>query len=142
MWYNVLEVAKYIISRCSELGNPVSNLKLQKMLYFVWIEFYKRTGRTLFFDDICAWQLGPVIPTVYYEFCQYAGQPIFAFYSTEINKEDKFMLDEIIDEFINVPAHELVQRTHRKGTAWDEVYQNGAGNRKVIPYSLIKERDA
>ena len=75
MWYKVLEVAKYIISRCSELRNPVSNLKLQKMLYFIWIEFYKHTGRTLFLDDICAWQLGPAVPIVYYEFCQYPENP-------------------------------------------------------------------
>ena len=68
-------MAKYIISRCSELRNPVSNLKLQKMLYFIWIEFYKHTGRMLFLDDICAWQLGPAVPIVYYEFCQYPENP-------------------------------------------------------------------
>ena len=82
MWYDALDVAKYIITRCYEQGNPISNLKLQKILYFLWADFYRETRRYLFFDDICAWQLGPVVPKVYYEYCPHAGRPIFNIYQT------------------------------------------------------------
>ena len=60
MSYTALEIAKYIISTCSKKNRPISNLKLQKLLYFAWIYYYTKTGNGLFHDDICAWQFGPV----------------------------------------------------------------------------------
>lgn len=141
MWYDALEVARYIITRCSQLGKPISNLKLQKMLYYVWIKFYEKTHRALFFNDICAWQLGPVVPDVYYEYCPYAGLPIREELSTIIEPESRKIIDVIIDKYIDLSARELVQMTHKPGSAWDSVYQGGTGNRKVIPFQLIIERE-
>lgn len=141
MWYGALEIARYIITKCYELGEPTSNLKLQKMLYFLWVDFFKATGRRLFCDNICAWQLGPVVPEVYYEYCSYAGKPIRAMYSVDIEYEDIEILNRIIYEYIDIPANVLVGRTHAPGTAWDLIYQNGAGNRKIIPYDLIIKKE-
>jgi len=141
MWYGALEVARYIITVCFNSGKPVSNLKLQKMLYFLWVEFYKMTGRMLFRDNICAWQLGPVVPEVYYEYCSHAGRPICGLYSTMIGTEDAQAIDSVISKYIDIPANVLVDRTHASGTAWDIVYQNGAGNRKVIPFDLIIKKE-
>lgn len=62
MWYDAAEVAKFIITECFKSNIAISNLKLQKMLYFLWVDFFKKTGRRLFMDDFCAWQLGPVVP--------------------------------------------------------------------------------
>lgn len=141
MWYSAKEIARYIITRCFDLDQPVSNLKLQKMLYFLWVDFYKQTGRMLFFDNICAWQLGPVIPDVYYEYCSYAGRPILGRYATGVNHEDKNRLNSIISNYINVPANVLVDKTHAEGTAWDSVYKNGEGNRNIIPFDLIIKKE-
>ena len=33
--YDVLDIARYIINKCNEKGIIISNLKLQKLLYFV-----------------------------------------------------------------------------------------------------------
>ncbi|MCH5271593.1 MAG: DUF4065 domain-containing protein [Lachnospiraceae bacterium] len=142
MWYSALEVARYIISRCASLNRPISNLKLQKVLYFVWVDFYRKTGRMLFDDNICAWQLGPVVPEVYYEYCSYAGTPIFLLYTTTIAPRDREMLDDIISDYLPISANELVNRTHATGSAWDVIYKNGEGNRKVIPFDLIIEKEA
>ena len=90
MWYEALELARYVISECMRRGKPLSNLKLQKILYYVWVNYFRETGRYIFIDDICAWQLGPVIPVVYYEYCSYAGRPISNIYPTGISDQDKF----------------------------------------------------
>ena len=141
MRYNAMEVARYIITRCSEKGRAISNLKLQKMLYFLWVDFYKKTNRKLFLDDICAWQLGQVVPEVYYEYCSYGGRPIFAEYTSKIKNNDQRILDDLIDDYIDVPASVLVSKTHKKGSAWDKIYKDGFGNRRVIPFSLIIEKE-
>ena len=43
MTYSAVDIAKYIVSYCSGKHRPVSNLKLQKMLYYTWIDYYKKT---------------------------------------------------------------------------------------------------
>lgn len=141
MIYNAMAVANFIINKCYLEGTPISNLHLQKVLYFVWVEFYRRTKRTLFWDSICAWQFGPVVPEVYYEYCAYGGRPINIRCETEIAKEDEPLLDEIAGEYVNVPVNILVDRTHQKGTAWDIIYDGGEGNRHVIPSDLIRQKE-
>ena len=139
MVYNAVDVAKYIVTYCNHKNKPVSNLKLQKLMYYAWIDFYKETGNALFVDDICAWQLGPVVPEVYYEFCTYAGMPIVQEYDVDIASGDTIILNRIIEKYLHFSASALVSRTHVVGGAWDSVFRGGAGLRSVIPFSLIKE---
>lgn len=141
MLYSALEIAKYIITECTQRQKPLSNLKLQKILYFVWADYFRKKQKYVFFDEICAWQLGPVVPIVYYEYCSYAGRPICNIYQTELLDEDKEIIDTILDDYIDVTASALVERTHQKGTAWDQIYRNGEGNRKVIPFPLIISKE-
>ena len=140
MTYCEADVAKYIISYCSANKSPVTNLKLQKMLYFVWIDYYKLKHTELYCDDICAWQLGPVVPNVYYNYCAFAGTPIEEFSSdVPVLKEDAPLIDSIISQYLPMPASTLVNMTHQKGKPWDIIFRDGAGIRRVIPFELIKE---
>ncbi len=144
MLYTASDIAKYIISYCSSRNRPISNLKLQKVLYFTWVDYFRETGTALFLDDICAWQLGPVVPDVYYDYCSYGGRPIYLTYNgieDEISERDEAILNEIIERYIDIPASTLVNKTHRSGTAWDYIYGGGTGNRDVIPFSLIKDKE-
>lgn len=141
MWNDALEVAKYIIAACTQQGKPLSNLKLQEVLYFTWIDFYKLTGRKLFLDNICAWQFGPVVPIVYYEYCPYAGRPIYRCVNAQVETCDKERINQILGMYMDVPVCELVDRTHVEGSPWDIIYQNRKGNRDVIPFSLIIDKE-
>ncbi len=139
MAYPALDIAKYIITYSIHKKSPVSNLKLQKMLYFAWIDYYKKLKTDLFTDSICAWQFGPVVPEVYYEFCVYGGRPITQEYKKELAPGDMQILDEIIDRYLRQSVSELVNMTHQPGKPWALTYQNGAGLRKTIPYNRIIE---
>ena len=66
---DALALAKYIVTKCVKDDCPISNLQLQKILYFIQVDSLKRTGKTAFPDSIEAWQFGPVVPRVYYFFC-------------------------------------------------------------------------
>ena len=138
MCYSALEVAKYIISSCCESGTPISNLKLQKLLYFIQGEFFKVKGQPAFEDDLSAWQLGPVVSSVYYEFCVYAGTPILNTYHTKICDDDKVIIDTVVSNKKDMPAWKLVDETHQIGTPWHKIY-NEKGNRSIIPKYLIAE---
>lgn len=141
MLYSALEIARYVITECTRRQKPLSNLKLQKILYFIWIDYFRVSGRFIFSDDICAWRLGPVVPIVYYEYCSYAGRPICNVYQTMVSEDDQQILNSILDSYIDVSASALVDRTHQNGTAWDCVYRDGDGNREVIPFPLIIRKE-
>lgn len=140
MTYRAIEIAKYILKYCIEKGCPISNLKLQKILYFIWVDYYKKTQNELYLDEICAWQLGPVVPEVYYEYCSYAGRSIMVdIDETAITPNDQNILNGIIDKYIHVPASTLVNKTHAPEKPWSYIYQNGSGIRDRIPFHIIKK---
>ena len=138
--YDAVSVAKYVISYCMKKATPVTNLKLQKILYYLWIEFYKAKRQPLFDNTIRAWPLGPVVPDVYDQFCAYGGLPIRQlFTSTEISLADQAILSDAIDYFGRLPAFMLVNLTHTPGKPWDKVYLNGRGRGCKIPFEMIIE---
>ena len=53
--YMAVPLSRYIVSKCVQDGCPISNLQLQKILYYVQKEFLK-SGKPAFSDDIEAWQ--------------------------------------------------------------------------------------
>jgi uncharacterized phage-associated protein len=55
---------------------PISNLALQKLLYFAHGHFLIRTGKPLVQGGFEAWKYGPVHPAVYQAFKEEADRPI------------------------------------------------------------------
>lgn len=139
-------LAKYVVDKCIEDSEPISNLQLQKILYYIQRNFLKR-GDPAFDDDIEAWQFGPVVPEVYYNFCGFGAMPI-SFLIDNIdedalfkdNTDAKQLVDTIVEEKRKLKPWDMVEDTHQKGGAWDTVYKGGEGNKKVIPRTLIKEK--
>ena len=140
MAFKALDVAKYVVDYCTKQNKSISNLKLQKMLYFLWIDYYKITKEYLFEENIYAWPFGPVISDVYYEYCSYAGNPITKTYDDVVeifNNEILLEINNIIDKYINYTANQLVNISHKFGFPWDIVYNNGSGYKSIIPFDLI-----
>jgi uncharacterized phage-associated protein len=63
-----LNVAKFIIQKAK---SPVSNLKLQKLLYYVQGWHLGIYGEPVFSQPIQAWIHGPVVPYVFGKFKEY-----------------------------------------------------------------------
>ena len=137
--YSALYLAKYIIDKCAKDEYPISNLQLQKILYQLQKELLKK-GTVLINDDFQAWAYGPVVPKVYFEFCSYGAKCIDEKYDVKIEKQIKHVIDPIIEKLRKDEPWELVKQTHLKGGAWDIVYQNGLGNKSIIPLELIKDK--
>lgn len=141
MTYNAIDIAKYIINKCTLENCPISNLHLQKILYFLQRKYLREKGITLFIDEIQAWQFGPVVPEVYYQYCGFGSFAIsLKYYDIDIFDEDAKIIDDVVVENRSKNPWELVKETHSKGGAWDFIYANGKGNHKVIPIASIKTR--
>jgi len=70
---SVKDVSKLVIQKSA---NPVSNLKLQKLLYYVQGWSLALHDRLAFYEEIQAWVHGPVVPAAFYEYKQYRWNPI------------------------------------------------------------------
>ena len=136
--YAAIDFSKYIVLKCIKDGHPISNLQLQKILFYIQKDFLSK-GKIAFADDIEAWQFGPVVPDVYYYFCGFGAMPISIMQGEyTIEEQDKAIVDEIIETKRILDPWELVAETHKLGGAWDQIYSNGLGNHQVIPTELIR----
>lgn len=140
MRYKAMDIARYIVNKCVEDNRPVSNLQLQKILYYVQINFMRLLSEPAFDDEIEAWQYGPVVPEVYYEFADCGGTDIYRTYpgvqNLFRNNNEKQIVDKVITLCLRLNPWELVERTHRPNTPWARVYQ---GFPDVIPNEYLYE---
>ncbi|EOQ39654.1 Panacea domain-containing protein [Butyricicoccus pullicaecorum] len=140
--YAATTISRHIVDYCSRTNQPISNLKLQKVLYFLWIDYYKQTGKYLFNDVFSAWQFGPVIPEVYYEFCAYGGMPIDCLYDPQqIDQEDQEIISSILKKYLPITVSKLVNLTHLPNHPWDDIFNTKHSPRGTIPFDLIIRKE-
>lgn len=137
--YDALTVAKYIVTKCVQDGCPISNLQLQKILYFVQLDSLKQTKLPAFSDDIEAWKFGPVVPDVYYHFCGFGALPILATYKINPELASNSSLNNVVKRKREMDPWDLVEEAHEPGKPWATIFKNGEGNRSVIPIDLIRD---
>ena len=139
----VMNIAKYTVDRCMKKYRPITNLKLQKILYFIQLQFMKK-GFDAFSDHMYAWKFGPVAVDVYKEFSICGSRPIIRDYNDDdlqldMSENKKDFLDRIIDKYSQINSWELTKGTHLQGSPWDIVYQDGKGKYSLISSLLIAE---
>jgi len=74
--YDPRAVANLLLDLAHEDGLAVSNLALQKLLYFAHAHFLIRTGHPLIQGGFEAWTYGPVHPAVYQAFKSEGDRPV------------------------------------------------------------------
>lgn len=74
--YDPRTIANLILDEADQTGRPVTNLALQKLLYFAHALFLVERKQPLVSGYFEAWQFGPVNPTVYQAFKGAVDQPI------------------------------------------------------------------
>ena len=113
---SAFEVADYIIAFSHEHGDPVSNLKLQKLLYYAQAWHLTLFDKPLFDERIEAWVHGPVVPPVYREFKDWAWKPIDREPDLPLFSEDvSSHLEEVMDVYGGLTAYYLEKLTHQDG---------------------------
>ncbi len=139
-------VASYFIEKSSKLDedNDLTNLKLQKMLYYTQVENLKETGKAAFSDEIEAWQYGPVVRSVY-DWLKSCGPYTISSFDVEIDrytldKKAEALLDSVWNKYSKYSASYLVKKTHDGSLSpWESVYDGGKGCYNIIPILQIQQ---
>ncbi len=107
-------VPEYIIWYFQEHGEPITNLKLQKLLYYAQGWYLAIYDEPLFDADFQAWVHGPVSLGAYHEFKKFKYGPITDPVSKPtLTKKIISHLDEIIEVYGSYSAFELEHLTHQ-----------------------------
>lgn len=116
--------------------DDISNLKLQKLLYYAQGCFLAIKNRALFNDEIVAWKHGPVVEEVYFEFKNYGSSGIKNPNQGELKKFDDdtdALLRQVYEVFGKYSAWGLRELTHKEAP-WKNTPQGF-----VITTDLIKD---
>jgi uncharacterized phage-associated protein len=110
------DVANFLLDESRERGDILTNLKLQKLIYYAQAWYLALKEKPLFQEDLEAWVHGPVLPTQYYRFRNQKWMPILDDTITrpEVANPIKSHLLEIVDVFGSETAVSLELMTHRE----------------------------
>lgn len=139
MTYTADLIAKWFLARnkcdmndCD--SEAISNLKLQKLLYYAQGCTLALTGEALFNDEIVAWKHGPVIESIYQEYKNNGSCGIEfneEFNSNDIDISTQNILEEVYQTFGQFSAWKLRDMTHQE-SPWIETKQSDIINKEKI----------
>jgi uncharacterized phage-associated protein len=124
-------IANLMLDEGNRIGHRITNLALQKLLYFAHGIFLMEQKRPLVLGHFEAWQFGPVHPTAYQAFKAAGEQPItFRALRTDIvtgqraeisSPDDPIVhrhVERIMQSYGRMTPGRLVDISHAKGAPW------------------------
>ena len=119
MPHNVIDIAKKIVCKTdAEHGDTISNLKLQKLLYYMQGFHLAFFDAPLFNECVEAWMYGPVVPVAFHEFKKYGNRAINPANYTdelELTDEQQQLFDTVYLQYNRYSASALMKMTHTEG---------------------------
>ena len=140
MRYAAKDIARWFLEYNAKImidgdSDHISNLKLQKLLYYAQGSCLAITDKKLFDDPIVAWRHGPVVESVYREYKNNGSCMITEYepLDREIDGEIEAILCEVYEVFGQYSAWKLRNMTHDE-SPWKNTELNDE-----IPPEDIKE---
>jgi len=136
--YQAKDIAFYFVNRGIAEGKPVTQMQLQKMIYFAQGLCLADSRGSLIKEAFEAWKFGPVIPGLYTIYKLYGTDKIRdTFYLLSgiayggkpdtVEFEPKFL--EVLDTTWNflkdINVLNLSSWTHEENSPWDKAYKKG-----------------
>jgi uncharacterized phage-associated protein len=137
MSYDVRAIANLVLERGAQAGVPVTNITVNKIVFFLHAWYLAATGKPLVSAKIEAWNYGPVFRELYSEF-KHFGRSLISTRATKRNPKttqkeicvpnldaaDINFLEPLLDRYLGMSASKLVELSHASGGPWDQVYNH------------------
>ena len=149
---SAMDVARYIIAAFYRkdkeidegVSEGISNLKLQKLLYFCQAFALVKIGKPMFKEDLYAWKYGPVVSEVYEAYKEHKNNPLPKQKTkqgdTTLSDADKKIVKEVLKTFGGYSAIRLMNITHSH-KPWKNLEKKVEKGKRdvVIPQESIKK---
>ena len=162
MGYSAKAIANYFLDLGWKEDISITPLKIQKLLYFAHGWHLGFTGDPLLEERVEAWEYGPVISSIYYEFREFGADTIdrkatdyrslgdgdIKIYEPDIIFEEKdeskldfltALLNRVWKVYGTLSAIRLSDLTHAEGSPWQKARQGSEYINECIPEESIKK---
>ena len=128
-------IANWVLDAAEKDGINLSNLSLQKVLFFCHAWHLVETGEPLIHHRFEAWQHGPVLQFLYRQFKSFGSDPIRSratglnrktgtqeVIRAEIPSDVQERLRRVVRFYGKLQPWDLVDLSHEAGSPWDQVW--------------------
>lgn len=131
--YRAQDIANYFIWRVNsdlEIGDNITNMKLQKLMYYAQGFHLAWKDAPLFAEPIEAWTHGPVVPALYFRYRDAGANPLPTpeeFEPQSIDEPTRDLLEDVYGVYGQYSAWGLRNLTHEElpwKDAWGETDAN------------------
>ncbi len=153
--YEARKISNFLLARFDARRVDLTNLRLNKLLYFIHATSLTTKQDGLIRNHFEAWQYGPVLRPVFDSFKLYGDQWIqapaeYLDYASGVKKpipyddislEDAEIIINTFEEYSRFSTSQLVALSHEKNSPWDIVYRAHLANSGLsprIPNDLIR----
>lgn len=129
-------VAEYFLWLTRDQDEQISNLKLQKLLYYAQGYHLANFGTPLFDAPIKAWKHGPIVQDIYHEYKQYGNGSIPSvthLRASRFRDNERKTIEWVFDTYGKFSGTQLRNMTH------DEPLWQNAKSDEVIKPAQIRE---
>ena len=141
MEHDARSVANELLRRAKDDGEPVTHLKIMKLVYFCHAWMLGLYHEPLQVQPIEAWRFGPVVRDVYRSLRRYGSEPInhpIGVEPEEYSSTQMDLIDQVWEVYGKYTARQLSAMTHAPGTPWHHIWHQW-GESAVIPDPMIEE---
>lgn len=137
MAYDVREIANFVLDFAERRGRPLTNIDINKIVYFLHGWFLAKHNSPLVSAKIEAWDYGPVFRELYSEFKNHGNEPISSrakrrspitakleICTPSLDERDASFIEPLIENYIRLSTFKLVELSHTSGGPWDQVYNH------------------
>lgn len=148
--YQAQTIAEYFLGKGKEEKIKISNMKIIKLVYIAHGWFLAMQdliekpnwNNPLIQENIEAWDYGPVIRNLYFEYRKYGADDLVTQLknienSNTIDKEIREFLDVIWDSYKDLDGSKLSTITHEEGTPWSLTFVQNEN--QIITNNIIKQ---
>ncbi len=153
--YEARKICNFLLTRYDARIYDLTNLRLNKLLYFIHGWVLTRRSQGLVRNHFEAWQLGPVIRPVFDTFkvfgekqidglaehLDYASGQKKAIPYGDITRVDAETIAAVFESYVPYTTGQLVELSHETGGPWHVVYTAWANDTRLsprIPNELIR----
>ena len=130
--FDVRAIANLVLREAFRRKIQITHIKLQKLVFFVHLEYYREHQIRLILGCFEAWDYGPVHKALFGAFKNYLEKPINELqmrknlYTGKMehikephHDEVVGVVQKVLDEHGNKSASQLIELSHQQGSPWD-----------------------
>lgn len=129
-------VAQAFLDLASSEGRQLTNMQLQKLVFFAHGAHLAAYDEPLIHEPVKAWDFGPVIPSLYERLREYGSGPVYNpidyFGANSLGPREQQAVRSAWRAYGHLDAWQLSDITHQQGSPWEQVWNNG-GRYSDIP---------